>query len=83
MNVGRLKDKRNAYKILVKGLKGKILGRFRRTCEENIKTYFNEKEYDVVDWINLPRYRNQWQQLVNTIFINPSSFIKGRTGFLG
>jgi hypothetical protein len=51
-------DRRNAYKILVGNLEGKIiLGKPRRNLEDNIKTNFRNTVLEGVDWINMSRDR--------------------------
>jgi hypothetical protein len=47
-------EKRNAYKILVGKLEGKMpLGRFRHSWEDNIKTDFRGLGRGWYDWIDL------------------------------
>jgi hypothetical protein len=51
-------------------LEGKrLLGRLRRRCVDNIKTYLRELEWDGVDWIDMAQDRDQWRALVNTVLI--------------
>jgi hypothetical protein len=60
--------KRNAYGILVRTPKEKILlGRGRRRCENNIKMDIKEIEWCRMDWIDLAWDRDQWRALVNTL----------------
>jgi hypothetical protein len=68
---------RNAYKILIRKLKGKILfGRLRHKWEDNFRMNFREIRCKGVEWMNLSQDRDQWWALANTI-LNPCS-IKGR-----
>jgi hypothetical protein len=59
---------KNAYKILVGKPEGnKQLGRPRRRWEDNITMDLKEIEWEVVDWIQLARDRDQWRALANTV----------------
>jgi hypothetical protein len=62
--VMRMGDVRNAYKILVGKLKGRITW---KTWEDNIKTDLVEIESKCVDNIDATQDRDQWWGLVNTI----------------
>jgi hypothetical protein len=62
-HIARMRDKRNAYRILV----GRPLGRPRRRWVENIKMNRRELELDSMDWIDLAQDKDQWRVLVNTI----------------
>jgi hypothetical protein len=67
-NVARMKEKKNAYKILVGKPEGKRpLGRPRRWYVNNIKMDLREIGWDGMDWIDLVEDRNQWRALVNTV----------------
>jgi hypothetical protein len=62
-------EKRNAYRILVGKPEGeKPLGRPRRRWVDNIKMDLREIGWDGVDWNHMAQDRNQWRDLVNTIF---------------
>jgi hypothetical protein len=51
---------RNAYKIFVGEPEGKRpLGRPRCRWEDNIRMYLREMWWEVVDWINLDRDRDE------------------------
>jgi hypothetical protein len=43
------------------------LGRPRRRWVDNIKMDLREIGWDVMDWIDLAKDRDQWRGLVNTI----------------
>jgi hypothetical protein len=67
-HVARMREKRNAYRILVGKPEGRRpLGRPRRRWVDNIKIDVGEIEWDGVDWVNLAQYRDQWRALVNTM----------------
>jgi hypothetical protein len=58
-------EKRNAYRLLVGKLKGKVaLGRPRRRCVDNIRMDLLEVGWGDVDWIGLAKDRNKWRTLV-------------------
>jgi hypothetical protein len=60
-----MREKRNAYRILVGKPEGKIsLGIPRRRWVYNIKMDFR---YDGMDWIDLTQDKDQWRALVNTV----------------
>jgi hypothetical protein len=46
------------------------LGRPKRRCEDNIKTYLKEIGQEGVDWIRLAQNRDKWLALINTV-MNP------------
>jgi hypothetical protein len=55
---------KNAYSFLGR-LEGKrLLGRPRRTREDN-RMDLREIEWKVADWVHLAQDRNQWRALVN------------------
>jgi hypothetical protein len=57
----------NLYNILVGKPEGKrLLGRYRRKWEDNIKTNLTETRCKGVDWIKLAQDRFQWLALVNS-----------------
>jgi hypothetical protein len=63
-----MREMRNAYNILVGKTEGKRpLGRTRRRWENNIRKAFRETGWEVVNWIHLAQYRNQWRALVITV----------------
>jgi hypothetical protein len=43
------------------------LGKCNCRCEDNIKNYLKEREWNGVDWICLAEDRDQWQGLVNVV----------------
>jgi hypothetical protein len=56
----RLREKRNAHRILVGNAEGKRpLGRRRLKCVDNIKMDFREMGWGGVDWIDLAQDRHQ------------------------
>jgi hypothetical protein len=65
---GRHGAKRKVYRILVGKSEGKrLLGRSRRTREDNSKMDLREIEWDDMHWIDLAQDRDQWRALVNTV----------------
>jgi hypothetical protein len=61
-------ETRTAYSILVGKPEGKRpLERQRRRWVHYIEIEFREIEWDVVDWIDMAQYRDQWRTLVNTV----------------
>jgi len=67
-HVTRMKEMRNAYKILVGIPEGKrLLGRPKRRWENNIRTDLRETGWEGVDWIHLAQDRDQWRVVVNTV----------------
>jgi hypothetical protein len=63
-----MREKRNAYMILVGKPEGKRpLGRQRRRWVDNIKMDLGEIGWDGRDWIELAQDRDQWRALVNTV----------------
>jgi hypothetical protein len=60
--------KRNAYRLLVRKLEGKIqLGRPRRRWLDNIRMDLGEVGWVDVDWIGLAQDRNRWRALVDSV----------------
>jgi hypothetical protein len=61
-------EKRDAYRLLVGNLKGKIpLRRPRRRWAVNIRMDLKEVGWIDVDWIGLAQDRNRWRALVNSV----------------
>jgi hypothetical protein len=68
INVARMGEKRNAYRILVGKPEGRRpLGRPRRRWVDNIKMGHREIGRDGLDWIDLAQCRDHWRALVNTV----------------
>ncbi|KAJ4425964.1 hypothetical protein ANN_27590 [Periplaneta americana] len=66
-HVARMRDFRNAYRMLVGRPEGKRpLDRPKRRWEDNIKMDLREVGYDNRDWIDLAQDRDQWQAYVRT-----------------
>jgi hypothetical protein len=66
--VARIREKRNAYKILVSKPENKrSLGRHRRKRVDNIKIDLREIGWGGMEWIYLTLNRGQWRALVNTV----------------
>jgi hypothetical protein len=66
--VARMREKRNAYRLLVGKLEGKRpLGRPRRRWVDNIRMDFGEMGWGDVDWIGLAQDRNRWRAHVNSV----------------
>jgi hypothetical protein len=86
-----MREKKNAYKILVGKPEGKRpLGRPRRRCLDNIKMDLREIGWDGMDRIALAQDRNLWRALVNTVMnfrvpLNAGKFLSSCTigGFSG
>jgi hypothetical protein len=67
-HVARMREDRNAYRILVGNSEGKRpLGRPRRSSVDNIQIDLREIGWDGVDWIDMAQDRHQWSVLVNTV----------------
>jgi hypothetical protein len=67
-HVTRMREKRNAYRLLVGKPKGKRpLGRRRPRWVDNIRMYLGEVGWGDVDWIGLAKDRNRWRALVNSV----------------
>jgi hypothetical protein len=67
-HVGRMGEKRKAYRILVGKPGGKRpLGRPRRRWEDIIEMDFRELGWGGMDWIDVAHDRNQWRALVITV----------------
>jgi hypothetical protein len=60
--------RRGVYRVLMGKPEGKRpLGRARRRWEDNIKMDLREVECGVMDWIELPQYRDRGRALVNAV----------------
>jgi transcription termination factor 2 len=67
-HVARMRERRNAYRILVgKPEEKRALGRPRRRWVDNIKMDLGEIGWDGRDWIEIAQNRDQWRALVNTV----------------
>jgi hypothetical protein len=67
-HVARMREMRNAHRILVGKPEGKRpLGRPRRRWVDNIKIDLRERGWDGMDWIDLAQDRDQWRALVNMV----------------
>jgi hypothetical protein len=67
-HVARMRETRNAYRILVGNPEGKRpLGRPRRRWVDNIKMDLREIGWEGRDWIELAQDRDQWRALLNTV----------------
>jgi hypothetical protein len=67
-HVARMKEKRNAYRLLVRKPEGRRpLGRPRRRWLGNIKRDLVEVGWGDMDWIGLAQDRDRWRALVNSV----------------
>jgi hypothetical protein len=67
-HVGRMGEKRNADRILVrKPERKRPLGRPRRKWEVNVKMDIRALGWGGMDWNDLAQDRDQWRALVNTV----------------
>jgi hypothetical protein len=67
-HVSGMREKQNAYRVLVGKPEGKRqVGRPRCRWEDNIKMDFREVESHGMVWINLARDTDQWWALVNMV----------------
>jgi hypothetical protein len=67
-HVARMGRMRNAYSILAgRPEEKRPHGRLRRRLEYNIRMDLREIGWEVVDWIHLAQYMDQWWALVNRI----------------
>jgi hypothetical protein len=67
-HVARMREKRNAYRLLVGKPEGKRpLGRPRRRWVDDIRMDLGEVEWGDVDWIGLAKDRKSWRALVNSV----------------
>jgi hypothetical protein len=66
VNVARMGEKRNAYRLLLGKPEGRRpVGKPRCRWEDNIKPDLREVGWDDVDWIGLSQDR--WRALVNSV----------------
>jgi hypothetical protein len=66
--VARMRQRRNAYRLLVGKPEGKRpVGRPRCRWVDNIRMALREVGWDVVEWIGLDQDRNRWRALVNSV----------------
>jgi hypothetical protein len=64
----RMRERRNAYRILVGKPEGKMpLGRPRRRWVGNIRMDLGEVGWDGRDWIDLAQDRDRWRAYVNAV----------------
>jgi hypothetical protein len=67
-HVARMRETRNAYRILVGKPEGtRPLTRPRHRWVDNIKIDLREIGWDGMDWIDLAQDRDQWRPLLNTV----------------
>jgi hypothetical protein len=67
-HVARMREKRNAYRLLMGKPEGKRpLRRPRRRWVDNIKMDVLEIGWGGVDWIGLAEDRDRWRALVNAV----------------
>jgi hypothetical protein len=67
-HVARMREKRNACKLLVgKPERKRPLGRPRRRWMDNIRMDLVELGWGDVDWIGLTQDRDRWRALVNSV----------------
>jgi hypothetical protein len=68
MQVARIGDKRNAYRLLAEKPEGKRpLGRSTRRWVNNIKMDVGEIGWGELDWIGLAQNTDKWRALVNAV----------------
>jgi hypothetical protein len=83
-HVARMREKMNAYRILVGKLEGKrSLGTPRCRWVNSIEMYLRMRGWGGMDWIDLAVDRDQWRTLVNTVMnvLVPSDVGKFLSGF--
>jgi hypothetical protein len=67
-HVARMREKRNAYRLLVGKTEGRRpLGRPRRRWLDNIRMDLVEVGWGDVDWSGLTQDRGRWRALVNSV----------------
>jgi hypothetical protein len=63
-----MREKRNAYRVLVGKPEGKRpLGRLKRRWVNNIKIDLRNIGWGDMDWIDLAQDRDQWRALLNKV----------------
>jgi hypothetical protein len=68
INVARMGEKRNEYRLLVGKPEGKRpLGGQRRRWVDNVRMDLGEVGWVDVDWIGLTKDRNRWRAVVNSV----------------
>jgi len=66
--VARVVEKINTYRVLMRKRGGKrLLVRPRWRWNNNIKTDFQEVEWDSMDWVHVAQDRNTWRGLVHVV----------------
>jgi hypothetical protein len=86
-HLAQMREKRNAYRLLVGNPKGKRpLGSPRCMSVDNIKMDLGEMEWGGVDWNGLAQVWEQWRALVKVLMNlrvlvgnNPGKFLSGCT----
>jgi hypothetical protein len=72
-HIALMREKRNAYNILVRKPEGKRPpGRRRRRWVDNTKMDLREIARDGTEWTYLAQDRDQWRALVNTVMLGSS-----------
>jgi hypothetical protein len=67
-HLGRTRERRGVYRVLVGKPEGKRpLGRPRRRWEDNMKMDLQEARCEGMDWIDLMQDRDRWRALVNAV----------------
>jgi hypothetical protein len=67
-HVARMREKRNAYRLLVGKPEGKRpLGRPRHRWVDNIRMGLVKVGWGDVDWFGLAQHRDRWRALVNSV----------------
>jgi hypothetical protein len=67
-HVARIGEKRGLYKTLVREPEGKkLLGKRKRKWEDNIKMDLQVVGCGSMAWIEVPKDRDNWRELVNAV----------------